>query len=304
MPAHPLRRLQTGAFAVLVRLIRALPGPRALRDAGRILGALTRLANRDWHRRIRTNLDLVYRESLPAARRRAIERAVFEHSGRGFCELFWDCREHGLRIEDWCTVEGREHLDAALAPGQGALLATAHLGSWTMVPRYLTYTGYPTASLLRFPDNHAADVAMRSLLRRVGLTGYGTPLARADVHACLRLLRDGGCLFIAADRRAHDVKIPFLGHDAWCATGTAALHLRTGAAVVPCYTVRTGTGHRIVFEPALQIAYSGERGADTQRITQALHDRFGTWIGAHPEQWMWNHRRWRARRRERRALPT
>lgn len=299
-----VRRIQRAAFFAFVRLIRALPGPRAVRAAGRVMGLLSWSTTPDWHRRIRDNLDLVYGAGMPAARKRAIRRAVFEHSGRGICELFWDCRKHGLRIQDWCEIQGREHLDAALAAGRGALLATAHIGSWSLTPRFLLEAGYPSASLLRFPSNAAADAAMRDLLARTHLTAYGTPLARADVQACLKLLRANGCLYIAADRRTHDVKIPFMGQPAWCATGTAALHLRTGAAIVPVHTVRVGDGHRIVFQPEVQIAYSGVRDADAEVITRALHDVFTQWIHENPEQWMWNHRRWRPRRRERRAAPT
>ena len=301
MTSAVFRRVDRVVFAGLVRLIRLLPGPRAVRVAGRLFGWVSFLTVPDWHRRIAANLALVYGPQLPARQRRAIHRAVFEHSGRGFCELFWDCREHGMAVSEWCEVVGQEHLDRAFDCGRGVLLATAHIGSWTMIPRWLTESGRPGASLLRYPSHHGAQMAMREMLPRVGLTGYGTPLKRSDVQACLTLLRRNGWLFIAADRRAHDVKLPFLGRPAWCATGTAALALRTGASIVPVHTVRVGAGHRIVFEPALEMTYSADRAEATTGITQALHDIFSRWIRANPEQWMWNHRRWRPRRRERRT---
>ena len=67
---------------------------------------------------------------------------------------------------------------------------------------------------------------------------------------------------------------------------------------MPAYARREGDRHRLVFEPALQVAASGDRKADERAITTELHRIFGTWVRRHPEQWMWNHNRWRPRRSE------
>lgn len=286
------------SFAALVAVIRAMPSPRALRRCCLLMAALMRPFGTSWRRLVRRNLRLVYGDTLSVGQRRAIVRGVFEHSARGFAELFWLPQDHGMTVADWCDVEGVEHIDAALATGKGVLLATAHIGGWTLLPRYLQERGQPTGSLLRLPSNPVANAAEAQACARMGLTFYNTPLSREHAHACLRLLRDNGVLFIVADRRSADVKVDFLGQPAWCATGTASLHLRTGAAIVPAYARREGDRHRLVFEPALQIAASGDRKADERTITAELHRIFGTWVRRHPEQWMWNHNRWRPRRSE------
>lgn len=286
------------SFAALVALIRAMPNPRALRYLCLLMAASMRPFGASWRRLVQRNLRLVYGDTLPAPQQRAIARGVFEHSARGFAELFWLPQEHGMTVADWCDAEGLEHIDAALAAGKGVLLATAHIGGWTLLPRYLQERGQNTGSLLRLPSNPVASAGEAQACERMGLTFYNTPLSREHAHACLRLLRNNGVLFIVADRRSADVKVDFLGQPAWCATGTASLHLRTGAAIVPAYARREGDRHRLVFEPALQVAASGDRKADERAITAELHRIFGTWVRRHPEQWMWNHNRWRPRRSE------
>ncbi|HEY0675823.1 MAG TPA: hypothetical protein VGD25_06405 [Immundisolibacter sp.] len=285
-------------FWSLLAVIRTMPTPAALRRGCLLMAAAMRPFGGGWRRLVRRNLRLVYGDTLSVAQRRAIVRGVFEHSARGFGELFWRPEAHGMTVADWCQVEGIEHLDAALAAGKGVLLATAHIGGWTLLPRYLNERGHATGSLLRLPSNPAAHAAEADAVTRMGLTFYNTPLSREHAHACLRLLRGNGILFIVADRRSADVKVDFLGHPAWCATGTASLHLRTGAAIVPAYAVRVGSGHRLVFEPALTVAASGNRKADELEITAELHRIFGRWVRQYPEQWMWNHNRWRPRRSE------
>lgn len=285
-------------FSALVGVIRAMPNPSALRRWCLLMAAAMRPFGGGWRRLVRRNLRLVYGDTLSVAQRRTIVRGVFEHSARGFGELFWEPQRHGLSIADWCQVEGLQHLDAALAAGKGVLLATAHLGGWTLLPRYLNERGHATGSLLRLPSNPVAHAAEADAVTRMGLTFYNTPLSREHAHACLKLLRGNGILFIVADRRSADVKVDFLGHPAWCATGTASLHLRTGAAIVPACALRVGDGFRLVFEPALTPVPSGNRKADEVTITAELHRIFGGWVRQHPEQWMWNHNRWRPRRSE------
>lgn len=290
--------MQRLLFSSLVWLIAAQPTPAALRRWCLLMAAVMRPFGGAWRRLVRRNLRLVYGDALSVEQRRAIVRGVFEHSARGFAELFWLPQEHGMTLADWCEVEGIEHVEAALAEGRGVLLATAHLGGWTLLPRYLQERGHRTASLLRLPSNPVAGAAEAAALQRMGHPFYNTPLSREHANACLRLLRGNGILFIVADRRSADVKVDFLGQPAWCATGTASLHLRTGAAIVPAYAVRVGDRHRLVFEPALQVSPSGDRKADETAITAELHRIFGTWIRQFPEQWMWNHNRWRPRRSE------
>lgn len=293
---HPLQNL---SFRLFVACIQALPDPVWLHRFGRFIGHLSRLLAVTWRRRTRHNLKLILGDRVQAHEHRRILNGVLEQSSCGFCEIFWPNQRHGVAMSDWVSLSGLHHLDAALARGQGALLVTAHLGSWSLLPRWLQEAGYDVASLLRLPSNSAAHQRMGELLRDdLGLTCYGTPLSRADLQATMRLLRRNGVLFIVADRRVGDIRLDFLGHPAWCATGTASFHLRTGAAIVPARILRDGAGHRAQIFPELEWNPSGDKRTDERIITQRLHDLFGEWIMQTPEQWMWNHLRWRPRSRD------
>jgi len=74
------------------------------------------------------DLDRIARRYREFARSRSLFRALPESRG------FDDPRR-------W-PLEGREHLDAALAGGRGAILATAHLGWWLLVAPILRLHGY------------------------------------------------------------------------------------------------------------------------------------------------------------------
>src|SRR5260370_3334724 len=67
------------------------------------------------------------------------------------------------------TIDGREHLDAALAKGRGAIMAVPHMGSWDMAGSYAGALGYPISAVAeRFPGS-LADAVVRTR-QRFGLS--------------------------------------------------------------------------------------------------------------------------------------
>src|SRR6202171_3310451 len=52
------------------------------------------------------------------------------------------------------TIDGRDHLDAALAGGRGVIMAVPHMGSWDMAGSYAGALGYPISAVAeRFPGS-------------------------------------------------------------------------------------------------------------------------------------------------------
>src|SRR4030095_14782517 len=54
-------------------------------------------------------------------------------------------------------VTGREHLDAAMAAGRGAILATAHVGNWEVMGALCGELGVPFTTVYRPLDNSLLD---------------------------------------------------------------------------------------------------------------------------------------------------
>jgi KDO2-lipid IV(A) lauroyltransferase len=49
---------------------------------------------------------------------------------------------------------------------------------------------------------------------------------------------------------------------------------------------------RVVFEKPLELPRSGDRTADVLALMTAINLTIEGWIRAHPEDWLWLHRRW------------
>ncbi len=212
---------------------------------------------------------LVRREILNEARRSA--------------DLLWALG----RPEDFfesTSVEGEEHLLAALARGNGLLLVSAHLGGWevaTALPR--AFVPVPTTAIVT--DDWIAW-AVDGARARVGLGRLydSEPVARAS-----RILREGGALLVLGDyakssMRTHPVRL--LDAIAELPAGPVALARLCGAPIVPFTVLPLGPRRwRVVAEPPLYPPpRPGGRKAE-RALLQQLADRWTEQLRAHPEHW-------------------
>ncbi|MBV9670925.1 MAG: lysophospholipid acyltransferase family protein, partial [Acidobacteriales bacterium] len=89
----------------------------------------------------------------------------------------------------------------------------------------------------------------------------------------------------------------YFGEAACTASGMAKIALRTGAAVVPAFTMWDSTlrRYKIIFQPEVALVKTGDDEADalanTAKFTKVLEEM----ARRYPEQWLWVHRRWKTR---------
>ena len=130
-------------------------------------------------------------------------------------------------------------------------------------------------------------------------TGMGVIDVDDAPRQVLRSLRAGRVVAMLADQNAHrgGVFVPFFGKLASTARGPAVFALRTGAPMflgIPLrnrgwkqeYTVEL---RRIDFQP------SGHIDADVLALTAVHTEALEQAIGEAPEQYFWQHKRWKKR---------
>lgn len=194
-------------------------------------------------------------------------------------------------LDRWIRLEGGEYFDEALSRGRGVLFATAHLGNWELSAfAHARMTG-PMNFVVRPLDNPLID---RLVERRRALTG-NRPIGKKDfARAILKALAANEAVGILMDQNASldtGVFVDFFGVPACAGTGFAKLAAHSGAAVIPGFAVWSEEERRYVlrFYPPMEMT------GDAVRDTQALQTKLEEVIRAHPEQWLWIHRRWKTR---------
>jgi tetraacyldisaccharide 4'-kinase len=288
-PRHALEEAAVSAVAGVVRHLRR-PAALALgRMLGRLLGDLDR-------RHVAIAADNL-RRAFPdwdEARLLRTTRSVYAHFGRVLLDILWihgRPREEVLALVD--TV-GREHVEAAMTAGKGAILATAHIGNWELHGIAHGWLFGAIGVVARPLDNPALDERLCDF-RRVG--GNAVIYKQKSLAQVIRAMREGRGVAILLDQNVQEkdgIFVDFFGRPAATTTVAAALALKTGCALVPCHTeLRPDGQYRLVYDPPLVWAPTGDRQADIAQITQQLTRHIESWAREIPEQWLWIHRRWK-----------
>jgi KDO2-lipid IV(A) lauroyltransferase len=91
--------------------------------------------------------------------------------------------------------------------------------------------------------------------------------------------------------------VDFFGIPASTTSGLARLAVRTDAAVVPGFLFWDESlgKYRLRFEPPVELARTGDEEADVRENTQRVPRVIEDFVRAHPEQWLWVHKRWKTR---------
>ena len=282
-------RIEHAVVSRLLHSFAARPLHEAL-ERGARLGRIWHALDRS-HRRLATrNIGLGLGLDPQASAR--VARACFENIGRTLAEFALE----GTRIDELLArveLEGAEHLHAALAGGRGVFIVTGHCGNWELLAARISRE-VPVTGLARAMANPLVDATVEAQRHAAGAR---TMNARDSARGVLRLLRRGEAVGMLLDQnalRSERVFVPFLGRPAATNFGLAMLALKSGAPVLPAFSVRGADGrHRAWIGAPIPAAETGDRaariGVSTARYTAAIEE----YVRRYPEQWFWVHDRWK-----------
>jgi KDO2-lipid IV(A) lauroyltransferase len=200
-------------------------------------------------------------------------------------------------IERIVVVDGFENFDAARRCGKGVLFLTGHMSAWELAPFAQALYGYPLHFLVRPIANHRVDALIN---RYRCLSGNRSIEKNRAARSILKVLGEGGTVGILADHNTvleEGVFVNFFGIPASTTSGLARFALRTGAPVVPGFLVWNEQlrKYRLIFEPAVELARTGSEESDVLENTQRFMRVVEDFVRAHPDQWLWVHKRWKTR---------
>jgi len=242
------------------------------------------------------NLEIALPGSRPRERARIV-RGVYRSLARLLAEFAHFPSLTPQNVANLVLFDGLENYDAALAKGRGVVFLTAHIGAWELGAFAHGLKGYPLNVIYRALDNPA----LNQLINRYRSTG-GNPLIekRESARGILAALARNETVGILADQNTladEGVFVNFFGVPACATAGIARIALHSGAAVVPAFCVWDAAARRfrILYQPALDFAVTGDTVRDVQAATQQMAEAIERVVRAYPDQWLWIHRRWKTR---------
>ncbi len=219
----------------------------------------------------------------------AVARDMWENLGRNFGEFFHlDEIYASDRVDATATSDVSSVLHGK-APG---IACAAHQSNWEVTSMGPVKAGFRPVSIYRRMSNPYVDARVLKA-RAPYYPGGLMPKGAAAGARALRSLKKGGELAILADLRdSVGVAVPFFGRPAPSTPFPARAALILGVPLIAVLNERLpGVRFKITFEK-IDVRDTGDTEADVVAATAALQAVFERSIRAHPEQWMWAHRRW------------
>jgi KDO2-lipid IV(A) lauroyltransferase len=284
------------------KLAQALPLPAALalaRGLGGLLGHVpnTRLAGMAEAARLVPGVP-----DSPAARLALARKALTEFCQTDLEVLLFPRLTPALTARHIC-IQGRHHLDGALAAGRGAMLVFGHYGANQMIMAAVGYAGYrmcqlsAPATVLNDKLPEARSAAVRRTREQRWLHEQSLPVTHIDVFGSLKAaftcLRGGHVLGVAMDGGGGEKRaaVPFLGGRAVFSLGPMLLAAKTGCTCLPCFMERAANGRLTLrIEEPLPLLAPGPDGGSPEEAatanTAAFAQRLTDAVLANPSHYL------------------
>jgi len=243
------------------------------------------------------------RHVIPGIRDRPLEHLV-RRNLRNLTHCWIDVMEMSstrTNLPSRVDIESVEHIENAIARGNGVVVASMHFGSWEVGLAGWNKMGRKMALLaevLRPAKLFDRVVGARSAqgvhvipidteAMREGDLQVARRLGAASMREVFKVLRSGGVVAMALDRdlTGNGEPMEFFGQPAPIPIGAVEIAIRAGAAVVPIVLFRNKNRVRAMVYPEIRYAPDQPRDAEVRKTAQVLLRIFEQAIREHPEQW-------------------
>ena len=222
-----------------------------------------------------------------------VVRHCYKNLGKNFIEFIRFPHTSSEKIREIVTIEGKAHIDGALAQGNGAIILTGHFGNWELLAANLVDQVAPLTPIARRLRSGRLDTQVRRWREAAGYSTIDRDNAARDILRCLKRNELIGVL-ADVDTSVEGVFVDFFGRPAHTPYSPVAIALKTGAPILPTFIIRQpDDSHRVIVEPPMKLKTTGDRDQDFLINTQKFTEIIESYVRSYPEQWIWMHERWK-----------
>ncbi|MBF0409614.1 MAG: lysophospholipid acyltransferase family protein [Candidatus Riflebacteria bacterium] len=199
-------------------------------------------------------------------------------------------------LKDNVIFHGLSNLQNALDKGKGVLLAVPHIGNWELLGAAIAFRNFPLHTFYLAQKENDIGTMIDEFRQYSRLVFHDRD--RGMIGA-LKALKQGAILGMIPDQDGgnHGVYMDFLGHWVSMPAGPANWSLKSGAEVIPLYSVRRGRTSKFdaYFFPALPAETSS---IYEERVISRI-SKLASWmedvILKNPSQYLWFYDRFKPR---------
>ena len=290
---HPIYFLQAQIAKFLLAIYR-IAGLRVGSWMGGQLGRLLGKIARERHIAA-DNL----RQALPhlsEAEQKQVLDKCWEQLGRVAGE-FPHMKKIAREAESRVLIEGAEHVKAALPNGGPAIFLSGHFSNWEMMMLGIQRLVGETGSLYRRANNPYMEAWV--INQRSAFMPMQIKKGRSGARIMIELLQKQTSLAVLVDQKlGRGDPIEFFGRPTKAPSASVKLARRFDVPVIPTVIRRREDGPDKIhfvqrFYPAIHVSKTENMQGDIDDAMRQIYDLLEEWIAERPEEWFWQHNRWK-----------
>lgn len=266
------------------------------RFLGRSLATMARLFPGSRNRIILNNIKKSFNGRIGEREARRLGRKVYLHFGQMLFEIPYIIRLNRFNLDRYIEFIHEEHYYRALEKGKGVFLLTGHFGNWEWMCAAVSLRFGGLSVVARTFDFKPLERLFGELRSRFGGEIIDKQKAMRKILKNIKQKRSVGILLDQNVDWYDGVFVRFFNQWACTNKGLALMALKTGAPVVPVFSIRTADGrYRIIFEKEIELVRTGDKTKDVEMNTALFTRAIERNIKNHPDHWFWFHRRWKTK---------
>jgi lauroyl/myristoyl acyltransferase len=273
-------------YRLLCSCANSFPAAVNHRLAG-ILGMGTYLFNRASRKNVRSNLEKILPAGTATREIRNRTRQVFVNFYLYLFEYFSYRDSDHEKVKQSITAEGRENFDSPARKNLPFITVSAHLGNWETGAVFMD-SNYQRVNLIIQPHDNLKLNQLFISCRKCCNTKLIT--LGMDIRNAFKALKNGEILVMVGDWGIGDdsgLEVLFFGRKTRFPTGPAILAVKTGAPLIPGFTLRGKAGNFVIhIEQPISYNRQSPEAEQVAEITQKFASCLEKYVRQYPEQWM------------------
>ncbi|MFH1783050.1 MAG: lysophospholipid acyltransferase family protein [Candidatus Omnitrophota bacterium] len=223
-----------------------------------------------------------------------LARKAFRNFGLYLVDFFRVTQYTKEDFKKRVKIVGLENVDNVLKQGRGVIVLSAHLGNWEIAGIAMGARGYDISAVTL---NHKHKNIDDFFIDQREKKGMKVITMNSAMKKCVSCLRKAGLLALLGDRDFTDsgVMLKFFGKETSIPKGPVLLSLKTNAAIIPGFGIRTSRfDYTLFFEEPLDIKVdeSLDKREAIKEAVKATIPIMEKYIKKYPEQWLVFRRFW------------
>ncbi len=225
---------------------------------------------------------------------RSIARGSYVNLITTIFELMWTPRLRDDIIEEQIQIRNPEVFTNALRRGKGLILMTGHFGNWEWMSVGTARIFGQSYTVVVHPIHNSAVDRLVEHWR--SMHGNRVVPMGVAIREIVRTLRERGVVAMIADQSgpSGSYYVRYFGKHAATYEGPAVFALKTGAPIIMGFGVRRSDGsYDLTLEEILTQNLKGATDEHLHELTRRHVRALERTVREHPDQWLWQHKRWK-----------